>query len=178
VKFIETGLPGAWVVEPEHVADERGFFARTWCRREFEARGLDTRLAQCNVSFNRRKGTLRGLHWQVPPHEEIKLVRCTMGAVFDVVVDVRRGSPSFARWFGIELSAENRKAIYIPGGFAHGFQSLTANTEVFYQMSEFYEPTAACGARWNDPRIGIEWPLADPIVSERDQALPELGRAE
>ena len=156
--FTETKLAGAFVIEPERVEDERGFFARTWCVREFEERGLNTRLVQCNISFNKQKGTLRGMHFQIEPHAETKLVRCTMGAMYDVIVDVRPDSPTLGRWVAVELSADNRKMLYIPEGFAHGFQTLVDNTEVFYQMAEFYHPESARGLRWDDPVLGIAWP--------------------
>ena len=156
--------------------DERGSFARSFCQQEFRAHGLDPVVAQCNISFNKRRGVLRGLHYQVKPHEEAKLVRCTRGAIWDVIVDVREGTPTRYRWFATELTADNRRALYIPRGFAHGFQTLADNSEVFYQMSEFYHPESARGVRWDDPKIGIAWPLADPVVSPRDQSYPLLER--
>jgi dTDP-4-dehydrorhamnose 3,5-epimerase len=169
--FTATPLEGAYVVELKRLEDERGFFARSFCQKEFQAQGLDARLAQCNVSFNAKRGTLRGLHYQAAPHGEAKLVRCTQGAIWDVMVDLRRDSPTFKRWFGAELSASNRRALYIPDGFAHGFQTLVDDAEVLYLMSEFYQPDAARGLRWNDPAFRIEWPLADPVMSERDRAF-------
>ena len=172
MRFTETPLAGAFLVEMEPTADERGSFARSFCQNEFRSRGLDPVVAQCNVSHNRKRGTLRGLHYQAPPHEEAKLVRCTRGAIWDVIVDLRAGSKTRLKWFGEELTAENRRALYIPRGFAHGFQTLADDAEVFYQMSEFYHPECARGIRWDDPAIGIRWPLADPIVSERDRGLP------
>lgn len=174
MKFIEASLPGAYVVELDHVEDERGFFARTWCQREFEGCGLNPKLAQCNISFNQRLGTLRGLHYQVAPHEEAKLVRCTMGAIFDVIVDIRPDSPTYSRWFGLELSAENRTALYVPESFAHGFQTLEDNSEVFYQMSEFYHPESARGIRWDDPAFGIPWPISAPIISRKDTSYADF----
>jgi dTDP-4-dehydrorhamnose 3,5-epimerase len=175
VIFRETPIPGAFVVEPERIEDERGFFARTWCEREFREHGLDPRLAQCSVSFNRRAGTLRGMHYQAAPHGEAKLVRCTMGAIYDVVVDLRPDSPAFRRWTAVELSARNRRMLYIPEGLAHGFQTLEPDTEVFYQISEFYHPGSARGVRWNDPAFGIEWPeAAERVMSERDAAYPDF----
>jgi dTDP-4-dehydrorhamnose 3,5-epimerase len=169
VIFRETKLPGAFVIEPERLEDERGFFARTWCEREFRAHGLNPRLVQCNVSYNRARSTLRGMHYQAAPHEEAKLVRCTMGAVHDVVVDLRPDSPTFRQWVAVELSARNRTMLYVPEGFAHGFQTLEDDTEVFYQMSELYHPECARGVRWDDPAFGIEWPLPPRALSERDR---------
>ena len=176
--FRETNLPGAFVIEPERFEDERGFFARTWDVNEFAARGLNPRLVQCSISFNRRVGTLRGMHYQAAPHEEAKLVRCTMGAIFDVIVDVRPGSPTFARWTGVELSAANRQLLYIPEGFAHGFQTLQDDSEVFYQISAFYQSDFARGFRWDDEAVGIVWPPAPAggrIISARDAAFPRLA---
>ncbi len=172
--FTETKLKSAFVIEPERVEDERGFFARTWCQNEFEAHGLNPRLAQCSISFNRQKGTLRGMHYQAAPHAEAKLVRCTMGAVYDVILDLRPYSPSFKQHFALKLTAENCRMIYIPEGFAHGFQTLEDNTEVFYQMSEFYVPESARGVRWDDPTFGIEWPPAERIISPRDRSYPDF----
>jgi dTDP-4-dehydrorhamnose 3,5-epimerase len=175
VRFVPTPLAGAVVVELERREDERGFFARSFCQREFEAQGLDPCVAQCNVSFNRRRGTLRGLHWQAPPHAEAKLVRATRGALWDVVVDLRSDSATFCRWFGVELTEENRRALYIPQGFAHGFQSLVDDVEVSYQMSAFYAADAQRGARWDDPAFGIEWPVRTPFLSPRDAAYPDFN---
>jgi dTDP-4-dehydrorhamnose 3,5-epimerase len=172
--FSETPLRGAYVIELEKHEDERGFFARSWCAREFAAKGLDPHLVQCNVSFNKLKGTLRGLHYQIPPQAETKLVRCTRGSLFDVIVDLRKASPTFLKWFAIELSAANHRMLYIPKRFAHGFQTLEDGVEIFYQMSEFYEPAAARGLRWNDPRLGINWPDADRVISQKDEAYPNL----
>jgi dTDP-4-dehydrorhamnose 3,5-epimerase len=166
--FTETPLAGAFVVEPERIADERGFFARTWCVDEFAARGLETRLVQCNVSYNGRRGTLRGMHYQTAPHEEVKLVRCTAGAIYDVIVDLRFASPTYQHWFGVALSAANRLALYIPRGFAHGFQTLADESEVFYQMAEFYHPESARGVRYDDPAFGIAWPLPVSVIGARD----------
>lgn len=168
--FTETKLRGAFVIEPERLDDERGFFARTWCQEEFAAHGLNARLAQCNISFNTRKGTLRGMHYQAAPHEEAKLVRCTMGAICDVIIDLRPRSSTYREWTGVELSAENRIMLYVPEGFAHGFQTLQDNTEVFYQMSAAYHPGSARGVRWDDPGFDIRWPLLDPIMSDRDRS--------
>ena len=172
--FIETKLQGAFIVEPERLEDERGFFARTWCKREFAAQELDTKLVQCNVSFNKKRGTLRGMHHQVAPHEEAKLVRCTMGAIYDVIIDLRPDSSTFKDWVSIEITAENRKMIYIPEGFSHGFMTLKDNTEVFYQMSEFYDPECARGVRWNDPAFDIAWPEDVKVISEKDKEYPDF----
>ena len=170
MKFTETGLKGAYIIELEQIEDERGFFARSWCEKEFAKHGLNSNLVQCNISFNRKQGTLRGMHYQGDPHEEAKLVRCTMGAIYDVIIDLRSESATFKQWTGVELTAENRKMLYIPEGFAHGFQTLEDNTEVFYQMSEFYHPESAKGVRWNDPVFKIEWLMKNPIISPKDGA--------
>jgi dTDP-4-dehydrorhamnose 3,5-epimerase len=172
LRFHETTLPGAYVVELDLIADDRGAFARCWCFDEFAAHGLCSSVVQCSLSYNRRCGTLRGLHFQEPPHAEIKLVRCVRGAAYDVLVDLRPDSPTFLRWFAVELSADNGKAAYIPAGFAHGFQTLADETDLLYQMSECYHPQSARGVRWNDPRINIAWPIPEPILSARDAALP------
>jgi len=177
VNFVSTTLAGAVIVELERREDERGFFARSFCQREFAEQGLDPCVAQCNVSFNRRRGTLRGLHWQAPPHTEAKLVRATRGALWDVIVDLRPDSATYCEWFGVELTAENRRALYVPPGFAHGFQTLVNDVEVFYQMSAFYAADAQQGARWDDPAFGIEWPIRPPFLSERDATYPEFGPA-
>jgi len=176
--FTETAVPGAVVIEPERSADERGFFARSFCAREFAAHGLDARVAQCNISFNRAKGTLRGLHFQRPPHAEAKLVRCTTGRVYDVIVDLRPDSPAFCRHFAIELSARNRIMLYVPAGVAHGFQTLEDESEVFYQMSAPYERDAAAGVRWDDAAFAIAWPLAVSVVSARDRSYPDFAGRE
>ena len=173
--FTELAIKGVFLIEPEQREDERGFFARTFCVEEFSAHGLDIAIAQCNVSYNRRRGTLRGLHYQMPPLSEVKLVRCTAGAVFDVVVDLRSGSPTFKRWLGVELSARNRKMLYIPESVAHGFQTLEDHTELLYHMSKPYAPEAARGIKWNDSGLGIAWPMAPLAVSARDQNYPELS---
>ena len=170
----ETKLKGVFLIDLERKEDERGFFARTWCRNEFEQRGLNPRLVQCSVSFNKHKGTLRGLHYQAAPHEEAKLVRCTRGAIHDVAVDLRPDSPTYLRWTAAELTAANGRALYVPEGCAHGFQTLADDSEVLYQISEFYCPESARGARWDDPAFGIEWPPAvRRILSERDAAYPD-----
>jgi dTDP-4-dehydrorhamnose 3,5-epimerase len=175
VRITATAIEGARLVELEPIEDERGFFARSFCREEFAAQGLDPCVAQCNVSFNRRRGTLRGMHFQRPPHAEAKLVRCTRGAIYDVIVDLRKESSSFLKWIAVELTAENRRALYIPQGVAHGFQTLEESSEVLYQMSELYSPDAAAGVRWDDPAFGIDWPIARPIVSARDGAYPDFS---
>jgi len=172
--FRETVLKGAYVVEPERIVDERGFFSRTWCRSEFETHGLNPNLAQCNVSYNVKKGTLRGMHYQVVPRAETKLVRCTAGAIYDVIVDLRPGSGTFKRWTGVELNADNRCMLYIPEGFAHGFLTLSDNAEVFYQMSEYYSAEHARSVRWNDPAFGIQWPGEVLVISDRDRSYPDF----
>ena len=167
--FLPTQLAGVTLIEPEPVSDARGLFARTWCQRDYEARGLTAKLAQCSVSFNARRATLRGMHFQAEPHAEAKLVRVTRGAIYDVALDLRPASSTYLQWFAAELSFENRRMLHIPEGCAHGFQTLTDDAEVFYQISEFYEPDAGRGVRWNDPVFGIHWPLSDPILSDRDR---------
>jgi dTDP-4-dehydrorhamnose 3,5-epimerase len=172
VIFTELKLKDAFQVDLEKLEDERGFFARTWCQREFQTHGLNPRLVQCNLSFNKKKGTLRGMHYQAAPHQEAKLVWCTRGAIYDVIIDLRFSSATFKEWFGVELCAENRRMIYVPEGFAHGFQTLEENSEVMYQMSEFYAPEYARGIRWDDPAIGIEWPSIPCMMSDHDLGLP------
>jgi dTDP-4-dehydrorhamnose 3,5-epimerase len=173
--FTETKLAGAFLIQPEPVEDERGFFARTWCLRELEDHGLVSRLAQCSVSYNRRKGTLRGMHYQIAPHQEEKIVRCTQGALWDVTLDLRPESPTFKQWVGYELSADNRAQVYIPAGCAHGFQTLEDNTEALYMISEFYSPESARGVRWDDPAFSITWPAAERrIISARDAGYPDF----
>jgi dTDP-4-dehydrorhamnose 3,5-epimerase len=173
MKFTSTPLSGAYIVEPERVADERGFFARSWCAEEFRSHGLSGSLTQCSISYNTKRGTLRGMHYQAQPHAEAKLVRCTAGAIYDVILDLRTGSPSNCKWFAVELTATNHTELYIPKGFAHGFQSLGDDSEVFYQISESYRSELSRGVRWNDPAFAIEWPIADPVLSERDRSLPD-----
>lgn len=171
--FTETALEGAFLIEPERREDERGFFARTWCSRESESHGLNPRVVQCSLSYNRRKGTLRGMHYQAPPHEEAKLIRCTAGSIHDVIIDLRQGSETFLRHIAVVVSAGRRNMLYVPEGFAHGFQTLEDDTEVFYQMSEFYQPSAARGVRWNDPIFSIDWPPDERIIAERDMKYPD-----
>ncbi len=174
MKFTPLPLQGAFVIEPELIADERGFFARTFCRKEFSAHGLNPDLAQCSVSFNNKKGTLRGMHYQQKPHEETKVVRCTMGAIYDVIIDLRPVSPTFKQWVGVELSAEDRKEIYVPGGFAHGFLTLSDESEVFYQISELFQSECTTGVRWDDPAFSIDWPGEIHVMSERDKTFPDF----
>ena len=175
MRFVETDLAGAYVIEIEPVTDERGLFARTFCARELEERGLTAVFVQNSVSGNPVKGTLRGMHYQAAPHAEDKLIRCTRGTIFDVMLDIRPESATFKQWRGVELSAENHRMVYIPRGFAHGFVTLTADVEVFYQMSQYYHPESGRGVRWNDPAFDIEWPVAAPRVSERDNGYPDFA---
>jgi dTDP-4-dehydrorhamnose 3,5-epimerase len=175
--FTESPLPGAFLIDMAPIADERGFFARAYCAEEFAAKGLGIELRQCSVSHNTRKGTLRGLHYQKAPHEEHKLVRCTAGAIFDVIVDVRPRSPHYRRWFGTQLTAENRRSLFIPPGFAHGFITLSDDTEVYYMISVPHAPAYGQGFRWNDPAFAIEWPLPPSVISPRDASYPLLDAA-
>jgi dTDP-4-dehydrorhamnose 3,5-epimerase len=173
--FRETKLEGAFIVEPKKFEDERGFFAHSWSEREFAEHGLDSHLAECSISFNRKRGTLRGMHFQAAPYGQVKLVRCTMGSIYDVIIDLRAGSPTFKQWIGVELTAENRQVLYIPKGFAHGFQTLEDNTEVCYQMSAVYAPESARGVRWSDPAFCIAWPqVTGIIINSRDESYPLL----
>jgi len=172
--FKETKLKGAYIIEPERLEDSRGFFSRVWCKKEFEAHGLNLGLVQCNISFNKKRGTLRGMHYQLSPYEEAKLVRCTMGAIFDVIIDLRPKSATYLEWIGVELTADNRKMLYVPEEFAHGYQTLMPNTEVFYQVSQFYSKEFESGVRWNDPAFGIEWPETENIIiSDKDRDWPD-----
>lgn len=174
--FVETELSGAFLVDLERREDERGFFARGWCRRELEDRGLCGEFVQCNMSFNHQSGTLRGMHYQVEPSEEVKLIRCIRGAVFDAIVDLRSDSPTYKRWIGVELTADNRRALYVPEGFAHGYQTLVDGTETMYQVSRFYSPADERGVRWDDPAFGIEWPGAiTRIISDKDKSWPNFA---
>lgn len=174
MKFIESDLAGAFVIEPERLEDERGFFARVWCKDEFLRQGLNPCIAQCNISFNKKCGTLRGMHYQRAPHQEDKLVRCTMGEIYDVIIDLRPDSPTCNQYFATRLSAENRRMLYIPKGFAHGFQTLVDNTEVHYQMSEVFVPGVGSGVRWDSPVFSIEWPdFAERTISEQDRQWSE-----
>jgi dTDP-4-dehydrorhamnose 3,5-epimerase len=174
VIFIETELQGAFIIEPERREDERGFFARIWCQREFRERGLNPNLMQCNISYNKTRGTLRGMHLQLSPFAEAKLVRCTRGMIYDVIIDLRRDSATYMQWIGVELSDENFKALFVPEGFAHGFQTLVDDTELLYQMSEFYSPECSRGVRWNDPAFGVEWPLPVGVISQKDKLFPDF----
>jgi dTDP-4-dehydrorhamnose 3,5-epimerase len=176
--FTETELRDAFLIDLEPRTDDRGFFARVWCRREFEEHGLSTKLVQCNVNYNAMAGTLRGMHFQRQPRAEAKLVRCTRGAIYDVIIDLRPESPTYMRWLGAELTEENRRMLYVPEGFAHGYQTLIAGTEAFYQVSEYYTPEAEGGVRWDDPAFGISWPDAEQrIISAKDQAWPNYQPA-
>jgi dTDP-4-dehydrorhamnose 3,5-epimerase len=171
VIFNETKLKGAYIIEVEPFEDERGSFARTFCREEFERRGLNSFVAQCNISQNRKKGTLRGMHYQIAPHAEAKLVTCLAGSIYDVIIDLRADSATYREWLAVELSGNGRRSmLYVPEGFAHGFQTLEDDTEVFYQMSAFYEPGSARGIRWDDPAFAIRWPNAPRILSNRDKS--------
>jgi dTDP-4-dehydrorhamnose 3,5-epimerase len=175
VIFTETKLPGAYLIDLERREDERGFFARAWCAEEFAEHGLSTRLVQANISFNVRQGTVRGMHFQVEPHAEAKVVRCTRGAIFDAIIDLRPESDTYKRWIGVELDAEGRRALYVPEGFAHGYQTLAAETETTYLVSEYYAPHADGGVRWDDPAFGIEWPdPANAFLSEKDRNWPDF----
>jgi dTDP-4-dehydrorhamnose 3,5-epimerase len=175
VIFKETELKGAFVIELEQHRDERGFFARSWCQREAEAHGLNPQVIQCNISFNERKGTLRGMHYQALPHQEAKLVRCTAGSIYDVIIDLRPDSASHKRHIGVILSAQDRNMLYVPEGFAHGFLTLEDESEIFYQMSEFYSPYFGRGFRWNDPAFRINWPFPPSVISERDNSYPNFA---
>ncbi len=174
MRFTRTELEGVWLIDLDTHDDERGFFARCWCRRDFEEHGLNPDIAQCNISFNRKRGTLRGMHYQAPPHEEAKLIRVTRGAVFDVVIDVRPDSATHLQWFSTELSIHDPRMLYISAGFAHGFQTLQDETEVFYQMSAFHCPEVARGIRWNDPALNIPWPVERKIISAQDRSYGDI----
>jgi len=174
MRFSEVSLLGAYLIEVEESSDERGSFGRTFCRREYQAHGLNPDVAQRSTSVNPRAGTLRGMHYQLAPHAEAKTIRCTRGAIFDVIVDLRADSPTYLQWFGIELSAQNRKLLYVPPGLAHGFESLTAQAEVDYQMSEEHRPELGRGIRWDDPAFGIRWPLRPQVMSVRDRDYPDF----
>ncbi|HYX28432.1 MAG TPA: dTDP-4-dehydrorhamnose 3,5-epimerase [Pyrinomonadaceae bacterium] len=175
--FTETKIKGVFVIEPEPINDDRGFFACSWSRDEFARRGLNPRLAQCNISFNHKRATLRGMHYQQAPHEEAKLVRCTSGLIFDVALDLRAHSPTRYQWVATELGEKNRRMFYIPEGLAHGYQTLSDDTEIFYQISENYHPESARGVRWDDPAFAIEWPLPPTIMADRDANYPMMELA-
>ena len=174
MKFTETRLAGAFVIELQRLEDDRGFFARAFCRREFETHGLNPNVAQCNTSFNSHAGTFRGMHYQIEPFREVKLVRCVSGAVHDVIIDLRPASPTYRQWQGFELSAQNGAMLYVPEGFAHGYVTLADNSEVFYQVSEFYNPGYERGIRWNDPAFGIQWPVRPRVISAKDANHPDF----
>ena len=175
MKFVEIELAGAYLIDIEKLQDERGFFARGYCSQEFAAQGLASRLVQSNISFNLKKATLRGMHYQVMPFAETKLVRCTRGAVYDVIIDLRRESKTFKKWFGVELTEENYRMLYVPEGFGHGFQTLADRSEVVYHVSEFYTPNAEQGIRYDDPQFGIRWPLNVQIISQKDKTWPDFS---
>jgi dTDP-4-dehydrorhamnose 3,5-epimerase len=177
MRFTATELDGAWIIDPEPFEDDRGLFARTFCAREFRDHGLVATFVQCNTSWNARRGTVRGLHYQLPPACEAKLVRCTAGALWDVIVDLRPDSPTYHKHIGVELTAKNRRALYIPEMFAHGLQTLDEGTEAFYQMSEFYAPKLAAGLRYDDPKLGITWPLGVVAISDKDLSWPSLEKS-
>lgn len=176
--FTPTKLKDVHIIDLDKRQDERGFFARAWCYQELADRGLDSNLVQCSISFNHQKGTLRGMHLQLPPYAETKIVRCIQGAIYDVCIDLRSNSETYLDWVGVELSAENRKALYIPKGFAHGFQTLADNSEIFYQISDFYAPESARGLRWNDPKFNINWPLQISTISDKDRQYPDFSAQE
>jgi dTDP-4-dehydrorhamnose 3,5-epimerase len=173
VIFKETKLRGAYIIEATPIKDDRGFFSRAWCKREFEEHGLDSNIVQCNISYNLKKGTLRGMHYQKNPYSETKYIRCIKGSLYDVIIDLRENSNTYGQWIGVELTEENKKALYIPKGFAHGFQTLEDNTYVYYQVTEYYTSEAEGGVRWNDPQFNIIWPIKEPIViSSKDSSWP------
>ncbi len=174
MKFVETPLAGAYVVEVERRGDDRGYFARAWCENEFAELGLANRFVQVNMSGSVEAGTLRGFHYQVAPHSEDKFVRCFAGSVFDVAIDMRPESDTYKQWFGVELTANNKKAFFVPAGFAHGYQTLEPDTELMYQVSAFYAPDAERGLRWDDPTFGVEWPIDEPILSDKDKVWPDF----
>jgi len=174
--FTESKLKGAFIIEMDKKGDERGFFARTWCKNEFEVQGLSTQFVQVNLAFNEKKGILRGMHYQANPHEEVKLVRCTRGALYDVIVDIRKSSPTYTQWIGVELTQDNYRMLYIPEGFAHGYQTLADHTEIVYQVSQFYSPNSEGGIRWDDATVNIMWPeTAERIISPKDEMWPLLA---
>lgn len=178
MRFTSTNLEGVHIVELDRLTDDRGFFARVWCPREFEQQGLNPHVAQSNIGYSERRGTLRGMHYQIAPHEEAKLVRCTRGAVYDVAVDLRPESPTYLEWFGVELNANNARMLYVPPGCAHGYLTLADGTELFYQTSEFYERAAARGVRYDDPAFGIDWPVEIRVISEQDRSWPLMDELE
>jgi dTDP-4-dehydrorhamnose 3,5-epimerase len=173
--FTETRLKNAFLIDPERFEDERGFFARSWCELEFRNNGIEIKFVQCNISFNKKMGTLRGIHYQASPYEEARLIRCTMGAIYDVIVDLRPNSLTYKKWISTELTSDNRRMIYVPKGFAHGFLTLTDNSEIFYMMSEYYAPGFNRGIKWNDPVLGITWPTDVRVISSQDKSYPDFG---
>jgi len=173
VIFAETKLKDAHIIEIEKMEDTRGFFARSWCRKEFDRHGLVSTVVQANISWNKKRGTLRGMHYQVAPYEEVKLVRCSRGSIYDVIIDLRKDSATYKEWLGVELTADEYKLLYVPGGFAHGFQTLEDDTEVVYQVSQFYTPGAEAGLRWDDPAFNINWPLEVQVISDKDRNWPD-----
>ena len=175
MRLVETSIAGAWLIELQPISDDRGSFARVWCEETLAARGLNGRFRQCNAAVSRKRGTLRGLHYQAAPHEEVKLMRCVRGAIFDVIADIRPESPTYLKWFGVELTAGNDRMLYVPEGCAHGYQTLVDDTEVVYPVTAVYNPSAERGIRWNDPAFGIEWPeAADRQLSPKDQRWPDF----
>ena len=174
MKFSETQLKGAYFIEIEKLSDDRGFFARSWCQKEFEDHGLESGFVQANVSYNLKKGTIRGMHYQIAPYQECKLIRCTRGAIYDVIIDLRPDSPTYKQWAGVELTADNYIMFFVPEDFAHGFQTLTDKTEITYQVSQFYTPGAEKGIRFNDPEFNIQWPLEATIISDKDNTWPDF----
>jgi len=174
--FNKTKLEGVFIIEPEKQEDQRGFFARIWDKKIFEQMNLNPNLVQSSISYNKKRGTMRGLHFQIPPYEEIKLIRCTKGKIFNVVIDLRSSSRTYTEWIGIELSDQNRKIIYVPEKFAHGFQTLEDNAEVYYQMSEYYKPESSQGVRWDDPLFSIKWPIAVTTISKRDTEFSNYSK--
>ncbi len=175
MKFTETPIKGAMIIELEKYEDHRGYFARGFCKKEFEQQGLDPHIVQCNFSKSRKKGTLRGMHYQAAPHSEVKMVRCMNGSIYDVIVDLRKDSPSYKRWFGLKLTDENYNMLYIPKGLAHGFQTLVEDSVIFYMVTQYYNQQAESGVRWNDPSFNIDWPLDVSEISEKDQAYPDYN---
>jgi dTDP-4-dehydrorhamnose 3,5-epimerase len=173
VIFTETKLKDAYIIEIEKLEDTRGFFARSWCQKEFDKHGLVSTIVQANISWNKKRGTLRGMHYQIPPYEEVKLVRCSHGSIYDVIIDLRKDSPTYKQWLGVQLTADDHNLLYVPGGFAHGFQTLEDDTEVVYQVSQFYTPGAEAGLRCDDPTFNINWPLEVRVISDKDRNWPD-----
>lgn len=174
MKFCETKLNGAYIIEIEALSDDRGFFARSWCQKEFESHGLTSRVVQANISYNRKKGTLRGMHYQIAPYQECKLIRCTRGAIFDVIIDLRTDSPTYKQWAAVELTADNHTMFFVPEDFAHGFQTLADDTEITYQVTQFYTPGSERGIRFDDSTFDIQWPLEATVISDKDKTWPDF----